>query len=271
MSADWLYQCLLSEILAMGTPVESRNHPCVSHHDLTPVTFSETPLITVRKTAWRKAILEMEWFLSGDPRCPEELMDWWAGQLHPTQQYRRGYGEQWRKSTGDFDQIHYILDGIRNHPTSRRLVMSNWNPYEMAHITSINNNPKCPTCCHHSLTQFFVRNGELSMTVYQRSADMLLGFSHNIIQSWALLMWFAHQTDLQVGHLRWLLGDAHIYAHPSHIETAEAIIKARIIFNPNPPVLQYRPEPGEEEFKASDFEIIGDAPEPLVNTRPVLL
>lgn len=274
--ANQKYVCILKEILNNGDLVTTRNHEVYSHFDLPNITFTTTPLVTLRKTAWKKALREMEWFLSGNTKCPDELLDWWDGQLDISGDLLDGYGGQLRTSTfydwkvadrNNFDQVKFIQDALKNNPNSRRLLMTTWNPGEMAHITDTNKNPNTPTCCHSIIVQFFVRNGRLSMKSYQRSADMLLGVPHNWIQSWAMLMWFAHHAGLKVGSMTWMWGDAHIYNEQSHVDTAETMI--RFYTGMDEVKLIYTPT--SEDFKASDFTIEGDIPDPIVTTRPKLL
>lgn len=285
MITDLVYQDLLRAIYERGDELETRNHRVRSLWNSSPLQFHQTPLVTLRKTAWKKAIREMEWFMSGDPHCPNELLDWWKGQLSPRSNcYFDGYGEQLRghgsgvvgRDSG-FDQVEFILNGLRNNSNSRRLVMTCWHPYEMAHITEVNNNPNTPTTCHTTLVQFFVRKGALNMTSVQRSCDVLLGLPHNLLQSWAMLMYFAHHANLKVGAMRWVIGDAHLYLHESHIKAARELlnIPTEVIANPSSFDLIYTPsdDPAKPipRFIANDFTMTGAIPEPKVVTRPVLL
>ena len=275
--ANQKYVCILKEIINAGDLVTTRNHEVYSSFNLPNVTFTTTPLVTLRKTAWKKALREMEWFLSGEVTCPDELLDWWDGQLDVENYLLDGYGQQLRHSVywdssewvaKQFDQVKFIQEALKHNPNSRRLLMTTWNPGEMAHITKTNHNPNTPTCCHSIIVQFFVRNGRLSMKTYQRSADMLLGVPHNWVQSWAMLMWFAHHAGLKVGSMTWMWGDAHVYDEESHIDTAHNMIRyctgTTTRFD-----MVYKPT--SKEFKASDFSIIGEIPEPVVTTRPKLL
>lgn len=303
--ADLTYAFLLQDILRLNNVVETRNHSCYCNPFLDNVTFDSLPLITVRKTAWKLALTEMEWFMSGDSKCPEKLSKWWAGQLGEDGHYEDGYSYQFRHSSyglneqtgyamgsslGRFDQIAYILDGLKNHQHSRRLVMTSWNTGEMANITKTNNNPQCPSTCHGSLIQFFVVNGSLHIKHYTRSQDVILGTIHNFVQYWALLNYFAFHSNLKVGSLTWVFGDAHIYNEESHIKAANQIIEFgndTIKYKPtgfcnnnsplNPPlklVYNYSGELdsfGTPRFSANDFTIEGDIPKPTVLTKPKLL
>jgi thymidylate synthase len=77
MNVNNEYQHLLATILHDGDRVTTRNKEAISDIDGIGASFDYFPLVTLRKTAWRKAIREMEWFMSGDSKCPDELLDWW--------------------------------------------------------------------------------------------------------------------------------------------------------------------------------------------------
>lgn len=299
--ADLTYAFLLQDILRLNNVVETRNHSCYCNPFLDNVTFDSLPLITVRKTAWKLALTEMEWFMSGKLKCPEKLSKWWAGQLNKDGDYVNGYPEQFRFQTtteyqggtdyelDGFDQIAYILDGVKNHQHSRRLVMTSWNTGEMANITKTNNNPQTPSCCHSTVLQFFVVNGELHIKHYARSQDMLLGFQANVVQYWALLTYFAFHSNLKIGSLTWVFGDAHIYNEESHIEAANQIIEfsreitqdyscglapfptstadLKLVYNYSGELDSF----GTPRFSANDFTIEGEIPKPTVLTKPKLL
>jgi thymidylate synthase len=278
MNCEQEYKYLIYRIFNNGDELETRNHRVKSVIDYPQIIFTETPLVTVRKTAWKKAIREMEWFISGDPECPEELLDWWDGQLDKQGKYIAGYGDQLRNFSycnSWFDQIEFLLKGLKEHRGSRRLIATTWNPGEMAMITEINENPNTPSTCHGSMIQCSVRDNKLHMTHYQRSADVLLGVPHNFVQYFALLLYLAHWSNLQVGSLRWLFGDVHLYQEESHIKCARQIIQAPIRTVDSTVKLCYYPSKDWTgtipEFKASDFTMYGVISEPLVTIRPKLL
>lgn len=268
--ADRHYQNLIREIIERGDPLETRNHAALSLIDSPTITFTETPLVTLRKTAWRKALREMEWFLSGDSKCPDELLDWWNGQLNADGYYLDGYGTQLRRFNGGFDQIEMLIDGLIQHPHSRRHVITTWNPVDMFYITENNGNPKTPSCCHMTVNQYFVRGRKLHARTYQRSADILLGVPHNWIQHWGLLLWLARRAKLDAGSLIWNFGDLHLYDEPSHREVASLLMETQEKSEPTvDPTLVY--VGSGYEFKASDFAMNGKIPEPVTTIRPRLL
>jgi thymidylate synthase len=275
--ADKIYLDLLREVITNGDEVTTRNSDVYTHWNLPNVTLTQFPLITLRKTAVMKAIREMEWFLSGNQFCPEHLKDWWDNQLSLSGNLLDGYSSQFRRfSMSDesgidletFDQVEFILNALKTNPNSRRLVMTVWNPGEMANITETNQNPNTPTCCHSIVVQFFARSGKLHMKTYQRSADMLLGVPHNWVQSWAMLMYFARHAGLKVGSMTWMWGDAHIYKEASHLEVVDKLLKGQYNFNA---VVNLHHAPTMYDFKANDFLISGDIAEPVTTIRPKLL
>lgn len=279
MHADRALRSLVS-LAGLGSRIVTRNYEVDRIHPAIPLaeTFHDLPLVTVRKVPWKKALREMEWFMSGKVECPDELKDWWKGQLSPSGYHWSGYAQQLRGSfyhyggDGTFDQIEYIIDGIKNSPNSRRLCISTWNTGEMANITKLNKNPNTPSNCHLSFVQFFVHGGSLFMKQYQRSCDILLGLPCNWVQHWALLAYIAHKTGYQVGGYTWLGGDAHVYAHESHQKVARAILDIpNVIMTERglTPSLVYTPT--SEEFKASDFTLSFEPQTPLVTGRPQLL
>lgn len=183
------------------------------------------PLLTTKKVHLKSIIYELLWFLRGDTnvRWLQEhgvrIWNEWAdenGDLGPV------YGSQWRAwpdgHGGTIDQIAQVIDQIRNTPDSRRIMVSAWNVAEVPTM-------KLPPC--HSLFQFYVAKGKLSLQLYQRSADLFLGVPFNIASYALLLMMVAHVTGLEAGEFVHTFGDAHIYrnhfdqignsSHASHV------------------------------------------------------
>lgn len=174
------------------------------------------PLLTTKKLHLRSIIHELLWFLRGDTNIGYlkengvKIWDDWAdenGDLGPV------YGYQWRSwprpEGGSVDQIKQVVEQIRTHPQSRRLIVSAWNPAQVDEM-------QLPPC--HCLFQFYVANGRLSCQLYQRSADIFLGVPFNIASYALLLSMVAQVTGLQPGEFVHTLGDAHLYSN--HLEQA---------------------------------------------------
>lgn len=288
MNTDQCFAKLIDSVLSSPRHTEGRNHPTYSALFGCGFVFSETPLVTVRKTAWKKALREMEWFLSGEKKCPDELLDWWDGQLGPCNEYIRGYSHQLRHFSGSpdadaphyysnktssprygYDQIQGIIQSITKYPYSRRHIITTWNPWDMAFIASSNQNRNTPATCHTTLSHYLVQDNQLHCKTYQRSADVLLGVPHNWVQQWALLLWLAKQTGYEAGKLAWEPGDAHIYDDPTHLKVAEEILGADLTRSDDwvAPKLVYHGT-AKDAFKAVDFETIGEIPSPITTSRP---
>lgn len=274
-----LYKKLLKEILDNGVLMQGRNGGYWSHIGLPQLCFTKPPLITVIRPAFSLAALETWWVLQGeDVPVPSRLSHWWANQLNPENKYINGYGYQFRQSTyrkpdksiGHFDQIEYIKRMLRESPGSRHSVISAWNTGEMATIVQANECSGSPACCHDTVTQFFVRNNALWLKTYQRSADMRLGFVHNIYQSWIILEYIAYVTGYSVGGVYYVLGDAHIYNEATHLKAVAAIVSYsdEVLDNMPEPTFSYCPT--SENFNDTDFTVT-NIPEPLVTQKSVLL
>lgn len=286
--ADRLYGDLIADVWTKGEHVRTRNSGAYRLFAPDVLRLDTFPLIQLRRTAWKKALLELQWFMSGDSRCPAELTDWWTGQLNPHGDLVHGYPWQLRAKADGFDQVAFVLEALRNNPYSRRILMTTWNPGEMADITTANQNPNTPTTCHGTMLQYSVSPGldgkpeTLNAYHFQRSADVLLGLPHNLVQHWALLTFFATHAGLEVGTLTYQLGDAHIYDEQSHVQVAQTIIKwahgysmtgeePRLVYSYGGEV----DSAGLPAFKANDFTVVwpegATRSEPITTIRPKLL
>ena len=121
------------------------------------------------------------------------------------------YGAQWRAwktSQGDtIDQLSNVIDLLKTHPDSRRMIVSAWNPEDVPSMA-------LPPC--HTMFQFYVADGKLSCQLYQRSADIFLGVPFNIASYALLTCLIAKEVGLEPGDFVHTLGDAHIYSN--HID-----------------------------------------------------
>jgi thymidylate synthase len=175
------------------------------------------PLLTTKRLHTRSIIYELLWFLQGSTNIAYlkengvRIWDEWAGEdgeLGPV------YGKQWRSFSGadgqTVDQIQWVVDEIKRNPDSRRLVVTAWNPTEIADMA-------LPPC--HCLFQFYVSEGRLSCQLYQRSGDTFLGIPFNIASYALLTHMVAHVTGLLPGEFVHTLGDAHLYLnHLSQVQ-----------------------------------------------------
>lgn len=216
------------------------------------------PLLTTKKLHLKSIIYELLWFLKGDTnvRYLQEhgvrIWNEWAdenGELGPV------YGHQWRSwpdyDGGTIDQIANVVDLIRNHPDSRRMIVSAWNVAEVEKMA-------LPPC--HTMFQFYVSDGRLSLQLYQRSADTFLGVPFNIASYALLLMMMAQVTGLKAGEFIHTTGDTHVYLN--HLEQ----VKLQLSRTPRPlPRMIINPDVKDLlDFRYEDFTLEGYDPWPHI-------
>ena len=213
------YLDLLERVLEDGVKKDDRTGTgtlSVFGHQLRFDLADGFPLVTTKKLHLKSIVHELLWFLAGDTNVKYlrengvTIWDEWAdadGELGPV------YGKQWRSwpaQDGDtIDQIKEVISEIRTNPSSRRLIVSAWNPADL---------PKMALAPCHCLFQFWVGNGRLSCQLYQRSGDVFLGVPFNIASYALLTQMVAQVTGLVPGEFVHTLGDAHLYL--THLEQA---------------------------------------------------
>lgn len=216
------------------------------------------PLLTTKKLHLKSIIYELLWFLRGDTNIKYlkdhgvSIWDEWAdenGELGPV------YGHQWRswpdENGGTIDQIQNVVNQIKNNPDSRRMIVSAWNVAEVERMA-------LPPC--HTMFQFYVANGRLSLQLYQRSADTFLGVPFNIASYALLLQMMAQVTGLKAGDFIHTTGDTHLYLN--HLEQA----KLQLTRTPRPlPRMIINPDVKDIfDFKYEDFQLEGYDPWPHI-------
>lgn len=249
------YQDLLKRILKEGVKREDRTGVgtlSIFGHQMHFNMADGFPLLTTKKLHLKSIIYELLWFLKGDTNIKYlqehgvKIWNEWAdenGDLGPV------YGHQWRSwpdyKGGSIDQIKNVLDLIKHSPSSRRMLVTAWNPAEVDEMA-------LPPC--HCLFQFYVAEGKLSLQLYQRSADTFLGVPFNIASYSLLLHMMAQVTGLEVGEFIHTTGDTHIYLN--HLEQ----VKLQLTRTPRPlPKIIINPDVKDlfsfhyDDFKIEDY------------------
>jgi len=232
------------------------------------------PLLTTKRVFWRGLAEELLWFVKGctnanelaekkihiwDGNGSREFLDKKGlteravGDLGPVYGFQwRHFGAEYKDMNADYsgegiDQLNYCIDLIKNNPTSRRILLTAWNPADLSKMA-------LPPC--HMFCQFFVANGELSCQMYQRSADMGLGVPFNIASYSLLTRMMAQVCGLKAGEFVHVIGDCHVYSN--HVEP----LKEQLEREPKDfPLLKINPNVTDiDKFNFSDFEIIGYKP-----------
>ncbi len=247
------YLDLLADVLANGVRRDDRTGTGTQGVFGRQIRFDLAqgfPLLTTKKLHLKSIILELLWFLRGDTNVRwlqdqgVSIWDEWAdehGELGPV------YGRQWRSWQApdgrSIDQLAKVVDAIRTNPSSRRHIVSAWNPADVDDMA-------LPPC--HCLFQFFVAEGRLSCQLYQRSADLFLGVPFNIASYALLTAMMAQVTGLEPGEFVHSFGDVHLYLN--HLEQA----KVQLTRDPRPfPVLTIAPRTDLFAFAYEDFTLEG--------------
>jgi thymidylate synthase len=219
------------------------------------------PMVTTKKLHLKSIIYELLWFLKGDTNVKYlqengvRIWNEWAdekGDLGPV------YGKQWinwGKPNGEtVNQIEKAVDMLKNNPSSRRIMVSAWNPGEIDQMA-------LAPC--HALFQFYVADNKLSCQLYQRSADVFLGVPFNIASYALLTLMMAQVCHLQPGDFVHTFGDVHLYNN--HIEQA----KLQLSREPRAlPTMKMNTNVDRIfDFEYEDFELIGYDPHPHIKAK----
>jgi thymidylate synthase len=219
------------------------------------------PLLTTKQLHVKSIIYELLWFLMGATNIHYlqehgvHIWDEWAdenGDLGPV------YGSQWRSwKTHDgrmIDQITNLIQQIQKNPSSRRLIVTAWNPEEIDRMA-------LPPC--HALFQFYVVNGKLSCQLYQRSADVFIGVPFNIASYALLTLMVAQVSGLEAGEFIHTFGDVHLYCN--HIDQA----RLQLSRQPYPlPQMKLNPRVASIfDFHYEDFELVNYQAHPHIKAE----
>lgn len=222
------------------------------------------PAITTKKLAWKAVVSELLWFLQGstnvnqlrailhgeENRLNTDKKTIWDANYN--QQaidlgYRNGemgdiYGAGWRnfdagvvyeydsqygfndKEIEGIDQVAIMLVEAKENPSSRRLIVSAWNPrvvWGLPYNDYYVKEAALPPC--HILYQLNIKGEYIDLQWYQRSVDVGAGLPFNIASYGLLLSIFARILNKRPRYLVGTLGNTHLYKN--HIESAKIQIE----------------------------------------------
>ena len=192
------------------------------------------PILTTKKTAWKTCLKELLWFISGSTDTKiltDQKVHIWDGNTTaeflesrglshytPGRQIGPLYSHQWRYWNAKYetdpntdytgkgiDQLQNAIDMLKDptQRTSRRIVISAWNPEQL-------DEGVLPSC--HSFFQFNVVDGnKLSCSLTARSQDVFLGEPFNIASYAFLTHLIAKHCDLEPYEFILYGGNCHIY------------------------------------------------------------
>jgi thymidylate synthase len=233
------YLDLLEYVLKHGDRRHTRNAITYSIFGKTlEFDLEHFPLLTTKKMFLKGIFEELMFFIKGHTDTSElsekgvkiweantsrEFLDKMGFKDRKVGDMGPMYGYQWRNFFG-FDQLQYCINLLKTDPTSRRIIMTSYNPAQAFDGVLFP--------CHGITIMFYcnlikstdlVNYYKLDIMMTQRSADLFLGVPFNIA-SYALLNYLIcdHINNDQniksqiknnfiPGRLIMNLGDAHIY------------------------------------------------------------
>lgn len=258
------------------------------------------PLLTTKKVYWKGVLYELAWFLSGQSNIKylvDNSVHIWddypykiyrekadKGQLPALTkeefvakiaadaafakehgELRYIYGEMWRRWPGKngrtVDQVQWVVDELRKDPDAHNALVNSWDPEYLYGMALPEEACRFPIC--HNMYQCNVKNGKLSLHLYQRSADMFLGVPFNIASYALLTVILAQATGTQPGEFIHTFGDAHIYQE--HIDQ----VKEQLSREPRPlPTLMIDPPVKNiDDFKPENVKLEGYDPHPAIRAE----
>jgi len=274
---EYQYLNIVKHILDNGFWEEGRNGKTKSIFG-NSMRFSlkdgKIPILTTKKTAWKTCLKELLWFIRGetnnkilkeqgvhiwDANSSREFLD--SRGLFNYEEDELGpiYGRQWRQFNKPFfskgqedvtkeegiDQLQQIIDALKDpkQRTSRRLIMTAWNPCQLDQMA-------LPPC--HILCQFNVHDGnKLSCMMMQRSADFFLGIPFNIASYSILTHLIAKHCGLEAYEFIHCMGNCHLYENA--IDAAKLQITREPFEFPTLSIKQVREN--INDYQVDDFEI----------------
>lgn len=283
---DYEYNKLVNYVLEQGVWETGRNGNTQSVFGYMMrfnLKDNKIPLLTTKRVAWKTCLKELLWFISGNTNnkvLQEKNVHIWDGNGSREFLDSRGlfcleendlgpvYGHQWRHFNAEYtncyenyegkgvDQLQYIIDQLSNKETrtSRRIIMSSWNPCQIDEMA-------LPPC--HILCQFNVntsKNGgkdQLSCSLYQRSGDIGLGVPFNIASYSMLTHLLAYHLDMEAKEFVHFIGNAHIY--DDHVSVLQEQVQRPIGYQ-EPKLLFKNKHNKIDDYVFEDFEIVNYHP-----------
>ncbi len=258
------------------------------------------PLLTTKKVYWKGVLYELAWFLSGqsnikylvdnnvhiwddypyriyrekmeEGKVPEMTKGEFIAKIASDEAFAKThgelkhiYGELWRrwpaKNGRTVDQVQWLVDDLKKDPDAHNALVNSWNPEYLYEMALPHEAARFPIC--HNMYQANVKNGKLSLQLYQRSADIFLGVPFNIASYALLTIILARATGNEPGEFVHTFGDVHIY------ENHVAAVKEQLERSPKPlPKVTLDPAVKNiDDFKPEHVKLDGYDPHPAIKAE----
>lgn len=248
---DTMYLDLCQKIMNQGVKTEGRNgitYRIAGNHWIFDLE-KEFPILTVKKVAFKTAVLEILWIYqqkSNDVRWLQErgIRIWDKFEISEDGYYYnpdngdvKFYGKEFAHTIGTSygfiianggekgaeDQMDAAIHKIIHNPADRRNIVTMWQPPFFSKAV-------LPPCVYK--VQFLIMDGKLNSFVEQRSCDTFIGVPFNITQYAALTCMLAHATGLKPGEMHYNMVDVHIYEE--HLDQVNEMLERRDLALPAP-------------------------------------
>lgn len=250
------------------------------------------PLLTEREIKfWKTSVGELLGFING-ARTQEELekfgCKWWKNWATPKKCAKRGlepgdigpgsYGAAFahfptaedpnfdaEKGIGGFDQITEIIKQIKERPELKAHFISPWIPQYT--IRNHDHQQKVVVVPCHGWMHFRVFGDKLSLVMFQRSCDILIGCPTNWIQYSAFLMAMADVLGLVPYEFVHLISDAHIYT--DQLPYVDEILNRK--GHPFPTLKLANHHDNIKDYRPDDFVLEDYTAEPTIKGIPTAI
>lgn len=185
------------------------------------------PLLTTKKMGIRNIASELEMFIKGitskkflqdrknhiwDEWCNPKKVPYGNDEETKAKMAAEDdlgpiYGAQWVNFNGDSEngnQLKNVIETIKKDPTSRRLIVSAWNPLQLDQMA-------LPPCHLGFELLCYPEQGTMDIIWAQRSCDSFLGVPYDLASYALLLTLICKETGYKPGKVLGMLGNCHIY------------------------------------------------------------
>lgn len=238
-SIDQVYADLGFYLLAQGDFIDGRNGRTLSifgtslKYDMA----SGFPILSMRKIFHKGVVGEFKSFIED------------AKTIGEFEANGCNYWKLWADEDGSLrldypprEQLDYVIGLLRAEPTSRRALISLWNPSSRGKLS-------LDPC--HTQYQFSIRNGRLDLVWTQRSVDYAVGAPSDFILAALYVLTLADELQVSPGIITFNFGDTHLYEE--HINEFSSMLLDYEL-NPSDSYVDYRYNPQSFELELLDYK-----------------
>lgn len=226
------------------------------------------PLLTTKKMGIKNIASELEMFIKGitskkflQDRGNKIWNEWCNpkkvpyGHDHETQAKMAAeddlgpiYGYQWVSFNGDKEkgnQLKNVIETVKKDPTSRRLIVSAWNPLQLDEMA-------LPPCHLGFELLCYPESNKMDLIWVQRSCDSFLGVPYDLASYALLLTLICKETGYKPGKVIGMLGNCHIYVN--HLD----VVKEQLARTPHKlPTIEIDNWKSIWDWQYTDVRLIG--------------